>query len=73
MNFKIDAKEKQKLLNSLNLIQSFVENLEDQKSCYSCKHYVDSIGGCELYMQNPPAHIKPIGCEGWVIFDDIPY
>ena len=70
---KIDAGMQQEILNQIMLLQSYIEKLEPQKSCASCKHYIEKMGACEKYMQNPPEHIKAEGCEGWEIFDTIPF
>ena len=70
---KIDARIQQEILSYLIQVQSYVEHLEPQKSCGSCKYFLESLGACEKYMQNPPEHIKKEGCESWEIFNAIPF
>ena len=63
---KIDATKQKELMEAIDLIRSFVENLEPQKSCNSCCHW-DS--GCNLYNKAiPPQDIITNGCDKWEIF-----
>jgi len=68
---KIDAIQKQEILNSLNIIQQFVENVKIQTNCNTCIHYDNDK--CALVDAVPPHNIIDNGCESWKVFDDIPF
>lgn len=69
---KIDPQDQRILLDKIADIRSFIENLEVQKSCKSCEHYIDNAQICEKYRQSPPEHIKPVGCPSWSLHE-IPF
>jgi len=73
MSQKIDARVQQEILDALMKVQAYVENLEPQKSCASCQYYIDNAGICEKFRQSPPEHVKLEGCEGWEVFNNIPF
>ena len=78
---KIDPAEQKELLYAVETLRSFIENLEPQKSCISCRHWSGGgttgdkwTGTCTLYNQAPPSdYMKSNDCKQWEIFDTIPY
>ena len=71
MSFKIDATNKRELLEHVDALRNFIENLEDDKKCSSCLHW---SSGCQISGgAMPPTDIINSGCKQWVVFDTIPY
>ena len=71
MQNKITALEQKELVDALDLVRAFVENLETEKSCLSCLNLKHDK--CTLAGRTPPDHVLKKGCDSWVIFDEIPY
>lgn len=68
---KITALEQKELIEAIDKIRAFVENLQTEKSCLSCLHLKGDK--CELAGRVPPDHVLKKGCDSWEIFDSIPY
>jgi len=68
---KLDAIQKQEILNSLNIVQQFVENVQIQKNCNTCIHYDNDK--CALVGATPPHNVIDSGCETWEVFDEMPF
>ena len=70
----IDAVKKEKLLECVNYIRNFIEELPSQKSCASCLQWDSENEGCKVSGgQKPPEYIQKNGCPSWVIWDEIPF
>lgn len=77
---KIDAAAQTELLQAVEKLRSFIENLEVKKSCLCCYHWSGGCktkngweGKCKLYDATPPQEVIANGCEEWKIFDEIPF
>lgn len=79
---KIDAAQQKELLQAVETLRSFIENLETKKGCISCYNWRGGstktgekwLGGCAIAGGDmPPQEIIENGCEHWKIFDDIPF
>ena len=67
---KIDAQKQTQLLEAINLVRNFIEEMEPQKSCGSCLYW---DGQCGLYKEIPPSDIITNGCPDWAAQDEIPF
>ena len=78
---KIDAAQQKELLQAVEILRSFIENLETKKGCISCYNWSGGCdtkagwnGGCKLAGgAQPPQDVIQNGCESWELFDSIPY
>lgn len=71
---KIDAVKKEKLLECVNYIRNFIEELPSQNSCASCLQWNDETKGCKVSGgQTPPEDVQKNGCQSWVVWDEIPF
>ncbi len=76
---KIDAMQQSELLQAVETLRSFIENLETRKSCGSCAFWdggynANVKGGCKLAAgEMPPPDIIQNGCNSWKVFDEIPF
>lgn len=68
---KLDAIQKQEILNALNTVQQFVEGVKTHTNCNTCIHYENDK--CALVNATPPHHVIDNGCESWEVFDKIPF
>ena len=71
MQNKITALEQKELVEAIDKVRAFIENMETEKSCLSCASMQQ--GKCLLAGRVPPDHVLKKGCDSWVIFDEIPY
>ena len=68
---KITALEQKELVEAIDKVRAFIENMQTEKSCLSCLNFQQDK--CTLANAAPPSHIIKKGCDSWVIFDEIPY
>lgn len=68
----LDPFEKEKLLSAVETLRSFIENIEENKTCSSCMFYIEKNATCGKFKQAIPDHIIKNGCPEWE-FDSIPF
>lgn len=68
---KIDAATQRQLVGAIDLIRSFIENIEPQKGCISCFNWSNGCGLADKAI--PPQDTINNGCPKWELFDEIPY
>ena len=69
---KLDPFEKDKLLTAVEILRSFIENIDIEKKCASCNYYQEIDGKCGKFSLVIPEHIIKVGCPDWD-FDSIPF
>lgn len=71
---KLDPFDKEKLLDSVNHVRGFIEQLEIQKSCISCVSYDAESYQCGASSAMVvPEEVRAIGCPSWDFLDSIPF
>lgn len=74
MTKNIEVLKKEKLLECLDYIRNFIEEMPAQKTCVSCLNWDHDKNGCKVSnLQTPPPHVQKNGCSSWEIWDFIPF